>query len=288
MLSFPLTDRLGLEVNLASGNLLVHATDLAIPGTGLPLVIDRWYNNLTGASHTKGSVGDGWTLSVGQDVHQTVAAYNGPSDYQISVSGDQVPGVDATLVYDPTAPSPYVLTFNHSGVREDFNQQGDESAIIDANGNTITLSPTPKLFYQPSGAFSSIIDTQGRTTSVTNYTVYGTITGFTDPSGRTVGYTVDSETNLTSFTDANGKQTTYGYDPLYNDLTQITDPNGEVTALEALGLDAAKHRDDRAPDALRRAYLAMQERIVLIDEASLGMGNTSADPARRAALQALA
>jgi hypothetical protein len=34
-----------LNVNVANGNLLLHATDLRIRGTGLDFVLDRHYNS---------------------------------------------------------------------------------------------------------------------------------------------------------------------------------------------------------------------------------------------------
>lgn len=52
--------------------------------------------------------------------------------------------------------------------------------------------------------------------------------------------------------------------------------------------DAEEADPEDAEDALNALVADIGERIVLIDEASLGMGNTAADPARRSALQALA
>ena len=42
---YPLAGAAGVAVNTANGNLVVHATDLAMQGVGLPLVVDRSYNS---------------------------------------------------------------------------------------------------------------------------------------------------------------------------------------------------------------------------------------------------
>lgn len=85
LLEYRLTDRLHLHVNLANGNLIVHATDLAIRGTGLNLVVDRVYNSL--AATTLGSFGNGWTASVGADVQLPIngntVTFAGPSGYRV-------------------------------------------------------------------------------------------------------------------------------------------------------------------------------------------------------------
>src|SRR5947209_13729051 len=53
-----LNDHMNIGVNPANGNLLLHEQDLAMPGDGLPLAIDRYYNNL---SATTSDLGNGWT-----------------------------------------------------------------------------------------------------------------------------------------------------------------------------------------------------------------------------------
>lgn len=59
-----LSERMDLAVNVANGNLLIHARDLRIAGTGLALTFDRWWNNLNETDTTLGE----WTSNVGPDV----------------------------------------------------------------------------------------------------------------------------------------------------------------------------------------------------------------------------
>lgn len=75
---------------------------------------------------------------------------------------------------------------------------------------------------------------------------------------------------------------------LYLQAQEVAQDDEELEALEEIGIGELRQRGELDVDALERAYQAMQDRIVIIDEASLGMGNSAADPARRAALQALA
>jgi hypothetical protein len=63
--SYPLTDRMGMGVNVANGNLMLQANDLDIAGTGLPLVVDRIYNNVSVLSW---DVGNSWDFDTGSDI----------------------------------------------------------------------------------------------------------------------------------------------------------------------------------------------------------------------------
>ncbi|HVM17490.1 MAG TPA: LamG-like jellyroll fold domain-containing protein, partial [Gaiellaceae bacterium] len=63
--TFRLNDRTELKVNVATGNLLVQATDLRIAGRGLDLLVGRSYNGLSGDGR---HLGLGWTLNTGGDV----------------------------------------------------------------------------------------------------------------------------------------------------------------------------------------------------------------------------
>lgn len=61
-----LSDRMDLAVNVANGNLVVHAHDLQVRGTGLDLVVDRFYNNLTQNAAEFGVAP--WIMGTGRDV----------------------------------------------------------------------------------------------------------------------------------------------------------------------------------------------------------------------------
>ncbi len=61
-----LNDRMGIQVNVATGNLMVQATDLEIAGTGLDLAISRTYNS--GSEGSKPELGQGWMLDAARRV----------------------------------------------------------------------------------------------------------------------------------------------------------------------------------------------------------------------------
>ena len=58
--SHSLMPGLSLHVNLADGNLALHATDLSNPAVGVPVTIDRWYNS--SLAFAANSSGYGWTV----------------------------------------------------------------------------------------------------------------------------------------------------------------------------------------------------------------------------------
>lgn len=79
---------------------------------------------------------------------------------------------------------------------------------------------------------------------------------------------------------------TVGMDTLQKRMRRLAD------ALKSLNVDddedADERDDDEAAADLDDLVASVGQRIIIIDEASLGMGNSGADPARRAAMQALA
>lgn len=227
-MKWQINDHLTVEVNVASGNLVVHASDLHISGTGVNLTIDRFYNPMATDSQVSG-FGHHWNLSVGTDVYlhfnsdgsRTYYSPTGtPFIFLSNGSGGYVDpaGLNATL--SKQSDGGYHLDFHKNGETYEFGSGGHLIADEDKNGNQITYNET-------SGKVNSLTDTQGRTTTFT-YDSSGRLITLTDPSGRKVQYTYDSNGNLVSSTNALGQTTTYGYESGSDDLTQITDPSGHI------------------------------------------------------------
>jgi RHS repeat-associated protein len=234
-----LTDRLSLQVDLSSGNLLVKHAEQAVRGTGLDQNVGLYYNNLSPAVW---DYGRSWEISTGWDVwlatnHPDGVNFYGPSGTAVhfvknsdgSFTGP--PGLDATLVRN--GDQTYTITFNANQEKYNFSTDGlSFLSDVDKNGNRISFS------YNASGSLASMTDTQGRVTTFgyvaasgcTPPTSDGFVSTMTDPSGRKFQYGYDSNCNLTTLTDAANKVTHIGYDASFN-LTQITDPNGNVTKL---------------------------------------------------------
>jgi RHS repeat-associated protein len=232
-----LTDRMSVGVNVANGNLLVHNSDLSVPGAGLDQTVARTYNNLSPYSY---EFGYGWTSTAGGEPNLS-GAYDGiiptlPDGSQPVFADDgnggyiTPPGVDATLCSNatiagcPGLPSgaTFLLSYR-DGTRQSFDANGGLISATDQNNNSLAYS-----FSSSLGPLVTTTDTQGRTFSFTDSG--NLITSISDnsyPGGRQTSYGYTSGM-LTSYVDANGKQTSYGYDGADN-LDQITDPNGDVT-----------------------------------------------------------
>jgi RHS repeat-associated protein len=226
--SFKLSDQLGLEVNVANGNLEVREKTLQIKGTGLDLNVSQFYNSLASGA---GSVGNRWRLGLSRDVGLQFpgggsAIYTAPTGYSVTFASQNgafadPPGLDASLVKN--SDGTYTLTFHQSGEHYEFSSAGVFTADVDRDGNTISFA------YGTSGLPKSITDTQGRVVQVTNGS-NGFVTKIADSTGRSATYAYSSAGNLLTFTDLSGAQTKFTYDAS-SDVTGITDPAGHVFTL---------------------------------------------------------
>jgi RHS repeat-associated protein len=229
--SHNLDDRMHLHVNVANGNLMVHAQDLRIRGTGLNLSIDRYFNNLC---PYRWDLGICWQMSTGADVVLNPndgdgATYYAPSGFAVhfikNADGtyQRSPGLDAALSYSGGT---YTITYDRSSEKYNFNSNGWLVSNVDRNSNTLSFA------YNGTNALASIADTQGRVTTFQYNSGVDTnlISAMTDPAGRTFQYTYDTNKNLRTYTDPGLGVTKYDYDA-NSDLTQITDPNGNVTKI---------------------------------------------------------
>jgi RHS repeat-associated protein len=239
-----------LNVNYATGNLVIDSTDLSIGGiNGTNLNFARAYNSITDATRTRNDFGDNWTNAVA-DLALFTATLNqiaivGPSGYLAGFlhpgsSWVATSGFDADLTYSGSI---YTLTFHHAadgfnaGDAVTFTSAGLVTAITDKHGNAITITYNPSV----SGQVQTITDTQGRTVTLSNYNAAGQAQTVTDSTGRVLTYGYDTSGNLTSFADAGvhagisgDAATQYSYDS-GNRLTQITDPAGRVTKISYVG-----------------------------------------------------
>ena len=230
-----LTDRLSLNVNVASGNLMLNENDLKIPGTGLDLGVQRFYNSHLEKETDFGH--EGWTMGSGADVKLRITSDAGifyaPSGYVVSFpkngSNFSAPkGIDATLctVNGTTCKgqSTYALTFNHSQIRNNFDSSGKLVSQRDQNDNQISFT------YDANGHLTQITDTQGRVLTVTSNAA-GLITQLTDVSGRTWKYGYDASNHLISYTDPNNQVTDYVWDSSNGLVSQVWDNRGGETII---------------------------------------------------------
>jgi RHS repeat-associated protein len=229
---FPLTDRMGMKVNIASGNLLVSQTDLHFSGVGMDLNLTRTYSNM---SETFWKLGRGWQTNGAPFLYLNVygngdVRYVDPSGAEVLFTANGTgytppTGIDATLTKDAST-GKFSLTYN-GGETMHFNSWGGLLDIKDKHNNTITYN------YSSGGAYPivSVTDTHGNTVTYNYNTGNSLITGLTyGTSGPTVSYGYNTSNYLTTYTDAAGGVTHYAYNS-WGDMSQITTPAGRVISM---------------------------------------------------------
>jgi len=143
---FRLNDRHLARVNVANGNLLVEADDIAIAGTGLSNSLMRSYNSLDTSS---GEFGKGWSFSTGTGLRLDEQSNGdvwllGPSGYRVLFKKDggdyeDPVGIDAKLTNEP-APDGWELELSQSEERYEFSDQGRLDKHVDKNDHAITFT----------------------------------------------------------------------------------------------------------------------------------------------------
>lgn len=212
-------------VNCATGVFWHSFDDLAIPGRGPAVDLQRTYSSLL--SSTDSPFGYGWSspftmsLSIAGNGDVTVHQENG-STIGFTASGSSFVAptrVLATLVKN--ADGSYTLTDARGGMAHTFSAAGRLLSVRDRNGETTTLS-------YAGGVLSGVTDAAGRTLIVTT-NAGGHITRVADPTGRALVYGYDASGNLTAVTDVRGGTWGFTYDGSHRMLT-MTDPRaGRVT-----------------------------------------------------------
>lgn len=213
-------------VNTASGNFSESFTDVAVPGRGPALALNRTYNSLLAS--TAGPFGYGWSssydshLSVNSDGSVTVTEADGS---QVTAQPSGSGGYVLPLWSDST------LTANADGtwrfVRQrtmayTYNAGGQLVAIQDTNGYTTSLS------YNSAGQLTTVTDPEQRSLTF-QYGPNGLVSEVTDPANQVTDYSYDGSNNLVGVTDVtSGQEWQFGYDASHY-LTTVTDPDQAVT-----------------------------------------------------------
>lgn len=223
----------GDPVDLATGDFWQTATDLSVPGRGIPLALSRSYDAFDASQGSSpGPLGYGWALSYGmalkandatgdvtitqENGSQIVFAQNGSGGYVADrrVLGTLTQNSDGSWTLTRRARQKFV-----------FNPAGQLSSIQDLNGYATVLA------YDGSGRLTTVTDPAGRSLTL-SYDGQDRVSQVTDPAGRSVQYVYDTAGNLMSVTDVNGGTTSYTYDQSHRLLT-ITDPRGHVSLTNA-------------------------------------------------------
>lgn len=177
-MSFSISDKVSLRVNVGSGDALLTTSDITVPEIGSALTLGTSYNSLlVGSGVAQGAEGYGWRQREGIDVQ----LYPASSDNSVTLVGEDgtagkftpssgntynSPAVfHASLLSSPSSGacsgSAYSLTWDQSGEVMCFNSSGLITSEVDRNGNTTAYSycgcgtQESKITYTPKGASSA-------------------------------------------------------------------------------------------------------------------------------------
>jgi YD repeat-containing protein len=226
----------GAPINLTNGNTYIREKDIAIPGLGGGLNLERSWNSIWPTSEPGSAIGmfglnwrstfeeritTGSGSAIGYEVYSRSDGglwYFGGSGSTWTLASPA--NTTATL----TAGSTYwTLTFQNGEKRLFSNASGSLISIIDRNGNTIQLT------YNGSNQLVTVTDPASRTLTFTYGTSCSTplVTGVSASVGPSLTYSYDTSCRLTQVTkpDLTTVSFTYNTQSL---ITAVTDYDGIV------------------------------------------------------------
>ncbi len=248
---------------LKIGNLSFTVTDLAMPVLGVPIQIDRTYDNFR---HAGGDFGVDWTLAlhtvdVQQDTCTADIALTLPDGHRTSFSfapqGTQAPGYfTPSWAPDPTTGDR--LSTDYNAISQDSStgcwvSPDDGSPYVPAHLYLDTPDGMRYVINHNIDTFgtgqetSSLREIDERNGAMLTFSASGVssnkgpgvtiardgqgrVTSVTDPLSNTITYSYNAAGDLASVTDRDGAATTYHYDGQHNLLSQ-TDPLGHTPAI---------------------------------------------------------
>ncbi len=245
-----LSSTLSLDINPASGNLMIHSNDMKVPSKGLEFVSARNWNSLENEAP---GYGYGWVDTNAVYVHVTP----GGSVAYTDATGNSFPfikeganfrtprGIEATMcAAGSAAPCPatlpkgatYQLIYTKTGERINFGQKEYEFlypiSVEDSAGEAQTAHYTSGLELP-----TSWIDTEGTKLAYTESEAAG-YTKITDEgNGHSVSYNEelgeDGLYHLVKYTNENKEQTNYtiGSGLEGNLIKEVIEPSGNVVKL---------------------------------------------------------
>jgi RHS repeat-associated protein len=251
--SLPVGHTIVKGVDLKDGHLFMNATDLAVPGRGIPLEFRRSYSS--SASYKPGTLGTRWSHNYDSKIIITpcgdvivIGGEGGGMRFVDDGQGGLKPliGYHGTLIANHTDQT--FDFYSKDGTRYHYRlfggrAQWDLEYIQDANGNLT------KLAYDPtSGKVAKLLtveDAAGRTLKLTyadrTFTVLGSvtpvITQIDGPDGMSVKFDYDNDGNLIKATRDNAARVeSYGYSAAIGPttssqvLTSYINPNNVTTS----------------------------------------------------------
>jgi RHS repeat-associated protein len=224
--SCPCTGKAMSPVEAASGDFIYNLRVMLISGLGPSLDVTLTYNS---QDLRRGPFGVGWVNPYDQHITETTdgndifAIYSLPNGKRERFKRNQ----DSTYATPPrlfatlTKSSDGTFTLRDKfGIVRRFSAQGQLAAIVDRNGNALTLT------YDVAGFMNKITDASSRSVTLTKG-ADGRVESMTDPANRAFRFAYDTSGNLTRYTDPLGNIATYQYDSA-NNMTAVVDPRGNT------------------------------------------------------------
>jgi RHS repeat-associated protein len=223
----------GNQVDVASGLQSNISTDLDVDGDDGDISVQQVYRDqgtTNGAFGTGADLQYAYQLDTGSPSAATVIKLIAPNGNRYAfargtngkLTNSTVPCLQGAVMTTNGAQTSLQYPNGSTQQFQTFAGVSYLSSITDPNGNTTALTVAPM-----SGStlrVTQITDPVGRSLNL-SYDSNAHLTSVTDPLGRAIAYAYNSSGTLISKTDPNGGVTQYKYDS-QNNLTSVIDPRG--------------------------------------------------------------
>jgi YD repeat-containing protein len=223
----------GQPINLANGNTYIIQDDLRVPGLGGGLALSRTWNSRwpqTQTGSASGMFGQNWRSTYEERVF---IGSDGTIKYSRSDGAFWSFGYNGSN-WDAVAPanigatlsrgdSYWTVKFKDGEQRLFGNSSGSLTAIVDRNGNAVTLS------YDTANRLTTVTDAASRhlTFSYTNSSYPYQVTGVTYDVGVSLSYNYDTQGRLLAVTKPDTTTLTFEYNAS-SLITAVKDAEGKL------------------------------------------------------------
>jgi YD repeat-containing protein len=234
------------SLNLSTGNLFTQIPIVSFSGRGLSVSLTLFHNSASSSSLQP--FGYGWTHSYNWKIQQdsqtgdAIVVRGTGRKHRYTYNAQSGTFTPPAGVYDELVRHPdgtWTLTFKDQ-TKMHFDSSGKLIAIVDKNGNQVTLS------YDSYGRLTQVQEASGKVLSFgyANSSLGGSggsggfegefgggesvdtkVRTVTDPRGKVWQFSYDAYDRLTSITDPMGFVISFSYDA-YRRITSITDKRG--------------------------------------------------------------
>ena len=244
-------------IDSATGNLTETTSDIALPGRGVAIDLERTYNSLNAS--TPGPFGYGWTDSYNitlttngsPTASGTIATVNQEDGSTVQfelTSGQWSPVSVVNGTPEPATRIIATLSYNSTTEQWTYVRQHTDTFIF---GTTAPCSGDSQTTSSDSYELTTLEDLNGYQTNLC-YNNAGELYHVTDPEGRTITFSYTTSGGISvisSVSDSTGRQVSYGYDAS-GDLAQVTGLNTNPSTATDLNVtqyfdyDSAHHPQD--------------------------------------------